>query len=440
MFPAAILLYLWWKNGRVGRADWQQAAPFFGLSLGFGAVTVWFQTHRAIGDLPTDLGGPLARLLNSARDLWDYWLLLFNPSGHQPIYYAHQIHAGLGWKVLAASALVTMALAAAVRPAWRRGVAFGLGWFVLNLIPVLGFAPMSYLRIAPVADHFLYISSLGIIGLAAAALEFMPRSRSAPRVSRSTAGLQLAAAITLVAFGVVAAREAHRYAGAFITDEAYWSRAVRWPSGSWLAYDNLGSALLRRHDARGALAPLREAGKLNPGAAEVSANLSVALLQTGDLDGAVTAGYAAVRAEPGFATGHYNLANALIAQGRKPAAIEHYQNAVRLEPESVEFHYNLANALADSGDLPGAARELQAAVSIEPRNFAAQYNLGNVLAALDRMDAAVNAFRAAVALRPSSAEAHNCLGDALAAMRRPSEAAEEHRVAHGLRPAESAGP
>ena len=39
-FPIAILLYIWWKRGRIGWADIKDSAPFFAISLVLGAVTV----------------------------------------------------------------------------------------------------------------------------------------------------------------------------------------------------------------------------------------------------------------------------------------------------------------------------------------------------------------------------------------------------------------
>ena len=65
-FPFVILLYAWWKRGRIGGKDLASAAPFFGVSLVLGATTVvvgyWFReahlqptTNPPIGDLAAHL-------------------------------------------------------------------------------------------------------------------------------------------------------------------------------------------------------------------------------------------------------------------------------------------------------------------------------------------------------------------------------------------------
>jgi len=62
MFPVVILLYAWWKRGRVGWNDVKISAPFFALSLGMGLITVWFLQHYAIGNAVIPLGGFSSRL------------------------------------------------------------------------------------------------------------------------------------------------------------------------------------------------------------------------------------------------------------------------------------------------------------------------------------------------------------------------------------------
>src|SRR5208283_4761585 len=54
------------------------------------------------------------------------------------------------------------------RASWGRDALFGLGFFGVNLLPVLGLIPMGYLRLSWVADHFAYLPMLGLIGLVAA--------------------------------------------------------------------------------------------------------------------------------------------------------------------------------------------------------------------------------------------------------------------------------
>jgi hypothetical protein len=165
MFPFVLLIYAWWRRGRVARRDLAAAAPFFGLSLLLGLVTVFFQYHRALAVWTIPLGGPASHLAVAGTSLAFYFWKCLVPLGLHPMYRQ--------WSVLPptpAQFLPWLALAALVagiwyrRAAWGRPVALGLGFFVLNLVPVLGFLPMSYLHISWVADHFVYLPLLGLIG------------------------------------------------------------------------------------------------------------------------------------------------------------------------------------------------------------------------------------------------------------------------------------
>ena len=85
MFPAVLLLFAWWRRGRIGIGDLRDAAPFFGASAAMGAATVWFQSTRAIGisGTPAGLAGRVGQagwsVLSYARQcVW--------PSDLAPIY------------------------------------------------------------------------------------------------------------------------------------------------------------------------------------------------------------------------------------------------------------------------------------------------------------------------------------------------------------------
>ena len=43
------------------------------------------------------------------------------------------------------------------RETWGRHAIFGFGFFLLMVLPVLGFITISYMRITWAADHFIYL-------------------------------------------------------------------------------------------------------------------------------------------------------------------------------------------------------------------------------------------------------------------------------------------
>ena len=48
MLPMLLLLLAWWQRGRIAKSDLLKTAPHFALSITFGLMSVWYQTHQAI--------------------------------------------------------------------------------------------------------------------------------------------------------------------------------------------------------------------------------------------------------------------------------------------------------------------------------------------------------------------------------------------------------
>ena len=245
------------EEGQAGSPDLRASAPFFGISLVLGLVTVWFQEHRAVvGAGPRDRGdldpvrprGPRPGVLRAG-----------NASCHGP----HARLPAVGRRPPAAGCFGLRGSFSRSWPRWawrRRGgwgrhALLGAGFFALNLVPVLGLVPMAYLRISWVADHFAYISLAAAAGLAAAGMD---------RLSgwvRWRATAWCAAAAVLAALAI----ESRGLAAAYTGDEAFWAFAAARNPGAWIAHDNLGLALYGRGDVEGAIAQYREALQINPG-------------------------------------------------------------------------------------------------------------------------------------------------------------------------------
>jgi len=370
LFPAVILLFGWWKRGRVRRADLLAALPFGIAALGLGLVTVWFEHHRATAILDATPESLAARTGVAALDVAFYLSKSVIPWGlmpNYPLWSAVRMPA-LQFVPLAALGALTAGLRMK-HPAWGRAAIFGWGCFLLNLAPVLGWIPMAYQRISPVADHFAYLSLVAVVGLAAAGWS-AGANRTAIDAAAPTwfrrrpilAGLLLLTASAL-------ALESRLYAQVYRGGEAFWSYAAERNPDSWAAQSNLGLILAQTGRVTAALARYENALRLKPDDAGAHSNIGNLLgAEPGREADAIAHFESALRLNPDLAGAHNNLGLLLASQpGREADAIAHFESALRLQPNSYFVHYNLAQVLAKSrATRENAARHYAAALEINP--------------------------------------------------------------------------
>jgi tetratricopeptide (TPR) repeat protein len=424
MFPLVLLLFSWWRRGTVRGRDVRSAAPFFAAALAMGAATVWFQSTRAIGIAGTPAGlGP--RLAQAGWSILSYARMSLWPSGLAPIYPA----AGASWPPWAPWLATGLVLGWfwARRAGWGRGALLGSGWFLLNLVPVVGLVPMAYLRISPRADHFAYVPLVGCVGLAAAAFGAALGARERRRGPGFALGLPFAA-VAAAAVGAMAV-EAHAYAAVFASDKALWTRAVERDPGAWLARNNLGRVFLQEGRPADAAEQFREAIRVQPDSPEAHANLGDALEAMGRRAEARGEYAAALAINPGFAGAHYNLGLSLLRSGLGDGAAAEFLAALKADPGHAAARNNLGLALAGEGRLPEAMEQYRLALGLNPDLPEAHLNLGNALFRLGRMEEAVAEYREALRIYPGYSGAHSNLGQALARLGRQAEADAEFEAA-----------
>ena len=431
MLPVVLLLFAWWRRGRVGLADLAAAAPFFAISLGLGALTLWFQEHRAIVGQDIGLGGFWIRCAVAGRALAVYLWKLVLPLPLMPVYPRWVPAASpvefVPW-------LAFGALAAWMwrrRAGWGRHALLGSGFIVLNLAPVLGLAPMAYLRISWVADHLAYIALAGIAGLAAAGLDLWLARARRP----SAAWLVAGAAAAALAVG------SRAYAGIFRDDETFWAYAAKQNPQAWIAHSNLGLALYARGRVPEAVGHYREALRLKPDYDAAHVNLGNALARSGRSAEAQAQFREALRLRPDNTDALTDLGNLALADGRYGEAVAQYEAVLRIRPADpevrrscAEAHYRGANALGNSGNVREAAREYGEALRLWPDFAQARANLGLALASEGRAPEAVSELERAIQLKPDYAEAHAYLGQVLAGAGRLDDAIGQFEEALRISP------
>ncbi|HEY1765134.1 MAG TPA: tetratricopeptide repeat protein [Opitutaceae bacterium] len=419
-FPAVILVFAWWKRGRIRKRDLRRSGPFWAAAVLLGAATLWFQTHRAIGlaGTPTGLG---TRLAQAGCSLAAYVRYSIWPVGLEPIYpWARQ--PGLGWiGWLGAAALLGFFWWR--RGGWGRHAVLGAAWFLLFLAPVLGILPMAYSRIAPMADHFAYVSLVGVVGVAAAAWDGL-RRLCAERLKPAALAWAMPAGLAGAVLVALAAG-AHAYASDFANEKALWSVAVQRNPGAWLAHNNLGKVFLQENRPSEAADQFRRATTLQPDSPEAHANLGNALEALGSRDDARREYEAALAIDPRFAGARYNLGLWFLKAGRPDEAAAAFRAALAVDPAHASAHNNLGLSLAATGHPAEALEEYRRALALDPNLPEAHLNLGNALFRSGRLPEAVVEYREALRIAPEYAAAHANLAVALGQLGQGPEAEAE---------------
>lgn len=335
LFPFVILLYAWWKRGRIGRHDLMAATPFLLVSLVLGLTTIevgnWFREAHLQPTDPVPIGGPLARLALAGTSLAFYffaWAWPVNPLPNYPKWTVDPPSPVefLPWLILG----VVISFCWIKRATWGRHVLLGLGFFLITLAPFIGFNSVTYMKFTWVMDHFLYLPMIGLIGLAIAGLEQIDR-----RLPPTWMAGILAAVLALLTL------ESHWYAGMFIGQEDLWTYTLEHNPSAWLARNNLGNVLFSTGRVHEAIEQYQQALRVNPDLVETNNNLGLALNHTGQPAEAISHFERALKVNPHFALAHVNLANTLSQLGRIPEAIDHYEQALKIEPENSEARKQL---------------------------------------------------------------------------------------------------
>ena len=371
-FPVVLLLICWWKRGRLRwREDVRPTVPFFALSLALGLVTSWLERN------PLGAKGPefdvlfSNRCLIAGRALWFYARKLLWPVDLCFNYARWQIEArSVGqwlWPIAAATALL---LLWGFRKRLGRGPLAAALYFVVTAFPLLGFINAYYMRYSYVADHWVYLPSLGLFALFGGVISSVV---AALKFSRK-AYLACAGALALV-LGTLAWIQA----GIFTDDETLWRDTAAKNPGSWMAWNFLGAYAERRGALEQALQYYRRSISIYP-SFEACYNLGKGLLFQGRTDEGVAELRRSIQLRPDVSVVHQDLGIALAAEGLLEEAMAEYRASIRLGPSRAYPHFCLGTALERLGRTKEAIVEYREAARLNPRMPEALRNWAAILA------------------------------------------------------------
>jgi tetratricopeptide (TPR) repeat protein len=288
-FPAGAAIWIWYRRGTLPRRDRLPLLMLFGAAAAF-ALFDMTMVHRI--DRANFGYSHVQRLLLASRALAFYLGKLVWPLDLNIIYRHWTVDPGraLDWIFPAGCAGLLGGLFLLRRRIGRGPLACML-FYAATLAPMLGLVDFAFLEIAPVADRFQYLASIGPCILAGAAAErWLFASR---RNARRVAG-RAAFAVLLIVLGGLTWRQAGLYRDLQTLFQAAVDRNPESPH----AHANLGAAFAEAGRPGDAGEQFRIALALKPGYLLARSNLGAVLAKQGDIAGAVREYRAIAEADP----------------------------------------------------------------------------------------------------------------------------------------------
>lgn len=444
--PIALLIVAWWQRGRLSwKRDALPLVPWVAAGAAAGLTTAAFE-RSFIGAEGADFElAAIERVLVAGRAIWFYLAKLVWPAGLSFNYPRWNVNAGEAWQYAFPLGVVGLMAAAWWYRSRSRAPLAALLYFVVSLAPALGFVSVYPFRFSFVADHFVYLPSLGVIALAAAAVASWSRGSLNPR-SKDRGLHSVAIAILVIPLAALTWRQSRQFADA---ETLYRTTLERNPD-SWLARNNLAALLLNGpiDDVREAAEHLRVSLRLRHDNPVGHYNLGLVLQRLERYDEAIASFETALKQSGDSGTTgatpdgnpirlgqiHRYLGKSLIATGRREDGIDALTRAIALDPTATNSYVELGIAHVQSGALTDALAQFQRAQQLEPGNADHYINIGGVLLQLRRYEEAAAQLQEAVRLAPRHLDASFNLGLAYEGQGRADLAAAAYRYVLQLDP------
>jgi tetratricopeptide (TPR) repeat protein len=441
--PAAILIVLWWKRGRVTLRDFLPLLPMFILGIAMGSLTGWMEKHvvGAVGPA-FDWLTPTDRLCIAGRAIWFYLCKLIWPTKLTFIYPHWQIDPRVHpWLLLfpisAAAGLLALWL---LRGRLGRAPLAAMLFFVVTLGPALGLVNVFPMRYSFVADHFAYLAIIGPLTLLAAAISRYLR----PRIGYSLLGV---VALGLCGLSSLQSRN-------YFNSMTLWQDTLAKNPDSPMAHANYADEL-RAHGAMDqAQAQYERAMQLRDDPTD-RIGVGQCYFGRGDFVTALKWYRAAAVSMPDYpervlhqfrtraffqigtacdALAEQAANDPALASSYRKQAIAAYEKAIEIYPLNVDAMTNLAAVLIAQHQLPQAIEECHRALDVDPDSVPALTNLGDALLAQYRLDDAMAQYLRVLQIEPLNANAINNVGAILAEQGQLDQAIAQFELALQIDP------
>ena len=357
IFPFLLLLYHYSFNARF---KLRRFLPVASLTAGYVALRCTLLKSLLSETFPTTF---LERVPGFFVAIFNYAKLLIVPVNLH-MEYGQQIFKFADLRVMAGALILISMLVYVFRIRKNkkdRIILFSIAWFLVALMPSSNLYPLN----AYMAEHWLYIPSIGLFLFLAQRITFLYRIENLKIVS-----------IILTVFLLAS------YSGLTLKQNVYWREPLR-----------LYQLIL----------------KYAPDSARVNFNLGNQYHNMGKVAEAIPLYKKAIALDPDYSDAYTNLGLLYYDQGKKEEAIELYEKAIRITPKHSLAYNNLGVAYYDVGKRQEALASYKRAIELNPDDAEVYNNMGIIEYDLGNDEEAIRLYKKAIEKDPAYGRAYSNL-------------------------------
>ncbi|HDZ76908.1 MAG TPA: tetratricopeptide repeat protein [Candidatus Omnitrophica bacterium] len=264
---------------------------------------------------------------------------------------------------------------------------FNITWFFILLFP-----QSSFFFIAILADHYLYLPSIGIFMIIAYGLNKLYLRRKY---------LAQALFISIVVFfGLLTFSQNYVWRNSI----SFYRWTDKFSPASYITRNNLANIYAHLGMEEDAIKMYERALEINPKIESIAKNKSIVE------DNYIKRYKDIIKSKPKSAVHYYNLARLYERKGMEEDAIKMYEQAISINPELVRAINNLGSIYEKNNRFDDALAQYEKAASIDPGFAKAFFNIGVVLANQGKLREAKGYFEKALEIDPDYQKAEESLG------------------------------
>ena len=241
-------------------------------------------------------------------------------------------------------------------------VFFSITWFFAALLPLSNLYPIP---IAYMAEHWLYVPSLGFFLILAGILRGLYASRRFKAVA-------IAALIAIVSSCTYLTA---RYNKDWGEPVVFYKKTLEFVPDSVRTLNSLALEYMGTGKGREAIPLFEKAIQLNPKYARTYNNLGVLYFEQQEYGKAIELYNKLITIDRNDHRAYNNLGNAYSSLGGTREAIEAYKKAIAINPRSAAAYNNIGLIYSDKRDYKEAVKYLKKAVEINPHMSQVYYNI-----------------------------------------------------------------